>query len=363
MPKILIIDDDEKLRSLIDKAFAMRGFDVVQTSNGTEGLKLAKIHTPDLIVCDVNMDGLDGYEVLAELKKNPITAATPFIFMTGLADLKGMRQGMTLGADDYLAKPFKVEDLLTAVANRLQKQQMMREQADQKLASLRTNISMMLPHELLTPLTGILGASELLASDAANLSPSQIVEFAQVIRQSGFRLRRLIENFLIYAQIELLAADPAKMASLERSPTLDARTILTSQAGERAQAANRAKDLEVKLCPASVAVSEAHFQKIAFELIDNAFKFSKLGTPVLVASSTGGGTFELVIQDRGRGMKTESLKNIGAYIQFERKFYEQQGSGLGLAIARRLVAIHRGEFSIESELNQGTRIKVALPVA
>ena len=291
------------------------------------------------------MDGLDGYDVLGALRNDPVLSTTPFVLMTGQADLRGMRQGMTLGADDYLAKPFSVGELLAAVSNRLQKNQLLRDQADQKLASLRTHISMMLPHELLTPLTGILGASDLLRTEAASLSREQIAEFAQAIKDSVARLHRLVQNFLIYAQIELLASDPARLAALDRGPTMAADQFLKELAWKQAQAAGRSNDLRLKLGPGAVAVSRDHFQKIISELLDNAFKFSMPGTPVSVVSAAQTHMLRVEISDRGRGMKPEHTAAIGAYVQFERKFYEQQGSGLGLVIAKRLVEIHGGQFS------------------
>lgn len=363
MPRILVIDDEERARFTIRQALSMQGFEVTEAPDGAAGLKLARSHVPDLVLCDVHMDGLNGYEVLGELRNDPMLAMTPFVLMTGQADLGGMRQGMTLGADDYLVKPFSIAELLAAVSNRLQKNQLLRAQADQKLASLRTHISMMLPHELLTPLTGILGASDLICTEAASLSRDQITEFAQAIKDSGARLQRLIQNFLIYAQIELLASDPARLASLDHGPTLAAQQFLTDLAIATAEASGRRADLRLDLVPADLAMSADHFRKIASELLDNAFKFSKPGTPVTVASAIQGSTLRLEISDHGRGMKPEHVADIGAYVQFERKFYEQQGSGLGLAIAKRLVEIHGGQFSIQSQLNHGTCVRLTLPLA
>jgi signal transduction histidine kinase len=361
--KILIIDDEECARSVIRQGLALGGFAVTEAPDGATGLKLARVHAPDLILCDVNMDGLNGYEVLAALRNDPVLSTTPFVLMTGLADLSGMRQGMTMGADDYLAKPFGLSELLAAVNNRLQKSQLLRQQADQKLASLRSHISMMLPHELLTPLIGILGASEILRTEAGSLSRQQIAEFAQAIKYSGARLQRLIQNFLIYARIELLASDPARLAALDRDPTPATEQFLKDFARGQAEAAGRGADLRLELVSGAVAVSGDHLQKIFAELIDNAFKFSKPGTPVSVVSTAHSRKLRVEISDQGRGMKPEYAADIGAYVQFERKFYEQQGSGLGLIIAKRLAEIHGGQFSIQSQPGEGTQVSFALPLA
>ena len=130
-----------------------------------------------------------------------------------------MRHGMELGADDYLPKPFTTDGLYAAVDARLKKAQTVRDEAERKLAHLRDNISLMLPHELRTPLNGILANAEMLAASAATLKPAEIAEMGQDIHQSGQRLERLIENFLIYAQLELIAADPKNVNALRLGRT------------------------------------------------------------------------------------------------------------------------------------------------
>src|SRR5437588_5387582 len=212
MKKILIIDDEEWLREMMLLALRQRGFEVIEAENGERGIELARKELPDLILCDVNMDKVDGYLTLSSLRSEPLTAAIPFILMTGLADQAGMRHGMELGADDYLPKPFTIEALYAAVDARLKKAQTLRKEAEQKLADLRDNISLMLPHELRTPLNGILAYGEILAADAATLPAREIAEMGQVIHDSGKRLERLIENFLIFAQLEILGTDPQKIS-------------------------------------------------------------------------------------------------------------------------------------------------------
>ena len=169
MKRILVIDDEEWLREMVHIALAQKGFDVVEAENGAVGIDKARKELPDLILCDVNMEKVDGYLTLSSLRNEPATAAIPFILMTGLADNAGMRHGMELGADDYLPKPFTIEELYAAVEARLKKAQALRQEAEKKLADLRDNISLMLPHELRTPLNGILAYGEILAAEAATL--------------------------------------------------------------------------------------------------------------------------------------------------------------------------------------------------
>src|SRR5580765_4379213 len=199
MKKILVIDDEEWLREMVHLALSQKGYEVVEAANGAIGVQVALKELPDLILCDVNMEKMDGYRTLSSMRNEPATASIPFILMTGLADNAGMRHGMELGADDYLPKPFTIDALYGAVEARLKKVQAIRQEAERKLADLRDNISLMLPHELRTPLNGILAYGEILRTDAATLPASELVEMGQVIYDSGRRLERLIENFLIYA--------------------------------------------------------------------------------------------------------------------------------------------------------------------
>jgi EAL domain-containing protein (putative c-di-GMP-specific phosphodiesterase class I)/FixJ family two-component response regulator len=128
MKKILVIEDEQVIRENILKLLKAEGFDVTGAANGLQGLSSAMSNVPDVILCDVMMPKLDGYGVLAALRSNPISATVPFVFLTGRADRSQMRQGMELGADDYLTKPFTKAELVGAVVSRLKKQQAVAEQ-------------------------------------------------------------------------------------------------------------------------------------------------------------------------------------------------------------------------------------------
>jgi signal transduction histidine kinase len=347
------------LREVIRLSLEHSGFEVMEAENGATGVQTAVDQLPDLILCDVKMDRMDGYRTLAALRQENSTAPIPFILMTGQADTAGMRQGMELGADDYLSKPFTVPQLLAAVNVRLKKHQTVRELAERKLADLRANISLALPHELLTPLNGILGFSDILISDHGSLQPEEVVSMAQAIRHSAKRLHRLIENFLIFAQIELLEADHVNL--VQQGQVVEVRGAVERITRGRAALVGRSGDLVLEVGEGKVLVSEDYFAKIVEELIENAFKFSSAGTAVRVSGGVEGASYVLRIEDHGRGMRPEHLAEVGAYMQFERKIYEQQGSGLGLTVAKRLTELHGGELRLQSELNVGTTVEVRLP--
>lgn len=123
MKKILIIDDDPVMRSNLRDILEMENLRPVIAANGPAGLLAARNEAPDLILCDVLMPCMDGYDVLAALRKDAATARTPFIFLTAKGEHADVRAGMNLGADDYLVKPVKAEDLLEAIAARLERAQ------------------------------------------------------------------------------------------------------------------------------------------------------------------------------------------------------------------------------------------------
>jgi signal transduction histidine kinase len=361
MKKILVIDDEEWLREMVQMALRQRGYEVVEAENGAIGIEKARKELPDLILCDVNMEKVDGYSTLSSLRNEPATAAIPFILMTGLADHAGMRHGMELGADDYLPKPFTIEGLYAAVDARLKKAQTVRAEAERKLSDLRDNISMMLPHELRTPLNGILAYGEILHNDAPTLQPGEITEMGQVIYDCGRRLERLIENFLIYSQLELWAVDPHKVNLLRRTQTADSARLVEQHARKQAEEAKRPADLQLSLNKVPVPMGEEYLTKVVDELVQNAFKFSKPGSVVRVTLSETPAAAVLSVNDAGRGFSAEHIASVGAYMQFDRKLHEQQGLGLGLTIARRLTELHGGTLTIQSEAGVGTNVTIKLP--
>ena len=361
MKKILVIDDEEWLREMVNLALRQRGYDVVEAENGAVGIEKALKELPDLILCDVNMEKVDGYLTLSSLRNDPATAAMPFILMTGLADNAGMRHGMELGADDYLPKPFTIDALYAAVEARLKKSQTMREEAERRLADLRDAISLALPHELRSPLNGIIAYGEIFKLEGGSLKPDEIVEMGQVICDSGCRLERLVENFLIYAQLELFSTDPSKITALRGKQTVRPARVIADHARRQAEFVNRLTDLLLEVNDTPVPMSEEYLGKVVDELVQNALKFSSAGRRVRVELAETPESLTMTVNDLGRGFSTEQIAKVGAYMQFDRKMHEQQGLGLGLSIARRLTELHGGTMTIQSEQGEGTTVQVRLP--
>ncbi|MBW4469028.1 MAG: response regulator [Stenomitos rutilans HA7619-LM2] len=361
MKKILVVEDETSIRESLLELLAVEGFSVLSAENGHLGVQLAQQHIPDLILCDVTMPRLDGYQVLTRLRQHVDTSAIPFIFLTARGTQEDFRQGMDLGADDFLAKPCTADELLTAIASRFSKQAAVDRQSQKQLDALRSSIALSLPHELRTPLNGILGLTEVLMDDFQSIDRHEMLELAQGIHNAAERLSRLIQNFLLYADLEITARDPDRLLALRSDETRLPEILITNVATAIAHQEGREADLELDLQNRSIQISDLKLKKIVEELVSNAFKFSATGTSVAVRTRVTATGLLLSVSDRGRGMTAEQIASLGAYMQFERKFYEQQGSGLGVAIAKRLVEVHGGTLAIDSMPGQYTTVQVTLP--
>jgi two-component system, sensor histidine kinase and response regulator len=362
MPTILVIEDEKNVRQNIVELLTYENFSVIVAENGRMGVQLAQAEIPDLIICDVMMPETDGHEVLKILRQQLTTATIPFIFLTAKSDKTDFRQGMELGADDYLTKPFTRAELLAAISSRLEKQIAIHQQSQKKLDDLRSSIAMSLPHEMRTPLNGILGFSEILIKEIDILPRHEIREMAESIHQSGERLYRLIKNFLLYAELELIATDPQKIQTLQDYHTGFPTTSLKILLVEKAKKIGRDADLKMDFSTSGwLKICETRLYKIIEELVDNALKFSPLGTKIYMKSDLVNNQLKISITDYGRGMSASQIADLGAYRQFERKLYEQQGSGLGLSIAKLLTELHGGQLLIDSKPNEKTTVQVLLP--
>ena len=361
MKRVLVIDDTPEILEVISECLTYQGLETVIAGDGATGIRLAQQKPPDLIICDVNMPGLDGYTVLLALRKIEQTATVPFIFLTGVADKVNVRRGMELGADDYLTKPFTQKELKAAVSARLEKQAEVQRQTDRRLDELRGSLTLALPHELRTPLNGILGLAGILIEDYASCSPEEVLATAQDIHASAERLHSLIENFLVFSQIQLLITERKSLVCGEYLP-IPGQDVVPEIAHSIARRHKREEDLRLSVTEVDFEMPGENLTKILTETLDNAFKFSTPGQPVLVEiRKASSGASEIVIKDHGRGMTSDQIAKIGPHTQFERQQYEQQGAGLGLIIAKRMTELLGGEYRIVSQPNVGTEITVHFP--
>ena len=185
MKTVLVIEDKHIVQAAIRDWLEEEGFRTLGAANGKIGLELIQSQRPDLILCDVVMPVMDGYQVLMQLRQDPSTTTIPFVFLTVKGSNADWRYGMELGADDYLVKPCTAKELINAVTSRLEKQALLQSQmqseSQQQLETLRHSIAFSLPQEFRTPITGILTGLELLRLSADR--PSEVLELANSIEE------------------------------------------------------------------------------------------------------------------------------------------------------------------------------------
>lgn len=172
MTTILAIEDETKIRENIQEILELEGFDVLAAENGKIGVQLAQKHRPDLIICDVMMPELDGYDVLVNLRQDPNTLKIPFIFLSARATKADFRKGMSLGADDYLTKPFTPGELREAISTRLEKQTMMIARYAQELERAMGSSS----QPVTSPIQPTTGAVACVAAPVKVIQPTGVLD-------------------------------------------------------------------------------------------------------------------------------------------------------------------------------------------
>lgn len=356
--KILIIDDDVHVCQIVQRMLSAENFHVLTAQDGQTGIELAQQYYPDLIFCDLLMPDIDGYEVLRRLRNHQRIFATPFVFLTACNSTQDMRQGLSSGADDYLLKPFTQEELLRTVEVRLLQREQLKNFYNQSLEELRRNIAIALPHELRTPLVGILGASSFLMSSHRDLEPPLVDELLTDIYQSGQRLHNLIQKFLYFVRLQ----ERCRVGELPLMSFVGGISELVKSLIDTVIIpAGRGEDLQVDVQLGAIAMISTDLSSLLRELLENAVKFSPKGTPIQLKLWEEDQVFRLEISDQGRGMTPIQISQIGAYQQFDRDQLEQQGMGLGLAIAQLITRIYRGTMTIDSPPDQGTTIRFTFP--
>jgi signal transduction histidine kinase len=351
------------LRDEIADVLALNGFLVDTAADGKMALAHVRAQRPDLIICDLTMPELDGYSTLQAIRGDPATELVPFLLLSGRESRQDVRHGMELGADDYITKPFKVEELLRAVTAALDKRARFERKAELDLDQLREHVALALPHELRTPLSAIIGYAEMLTDPGADASSPDVSSLAHQIIGASQRLNRMSENALLYVQLELLRGGRGLVDRGDASATTDLGVIVGSQARSKSAEYGRAGDLAMDLSDVRVAVNASYVAKIVDEIVDNACKFSEPGSPIRISTTLRSQYGTLCVTDGGCGMTDEQIGVVGGFTQFERSVREQQGLGLGLTIATRIAMVWAGSLAITSTPGVGTTVTVSLPTA
>jgi DNA-binding response OmpR family regulator/two-component sensor histidine kinase len=360
--RIQVIEDEINIRENIQELLEAKGYLVRVSANGKQGVLDAIDFKPHLIVCDVMMPKMDGYKVLEYIRKTSVIQNTPFIFLTARVDKNDIRQGMDLGADDYLTKPFTYKELLKAIESRLKRQQKIIGEYAKVKHDLDTTVFATYYHEFNTPLHGILGGLNLMLNARDSFNEQQVQELLTSILKSGLRLNHSLANLMLFEEIRRAEVYPELISMFTEgiAKTNWVQKVKTELQTMSKEIYNRAGDIVIDLEVAEVRMGGEYLQRIILELVDNALKFSKRGEKVYVTGALNGEEYRLEVKDSGRGFELLSLADIAPFKQFNRKRFEQQGLGIGLFLVKRLTELNNGDLRIVTSEGEGTQVEVNL---
>lgn len=360
--RIQVIEDEINIRENIQELLEAKGYTVRVSPNGKQGVLDAIDFKPHLIVCDVMMPKMDGYKVLEYVRKTSIIQNTPFIFLTARVDKNDIRQGMDLGADDYLTKPFTYKELLKAIESRLKRQQKIIGEYAKVKHDLDTTVFATYYHEFNTPLHGILGGLNLMLNARDSFNEQQVQELLTSILKSGLRLNHSLANLMLFEEIRRAEVYPELLSMFSGgvAKTTWVQKVKTELQTMSKEIYNRGDDVVIDLQVTEVKMGVEYLQRIILELVDNALKFSKRGEKVYVTGFVNKEDYRLEVKDSGRGFELQSLSDIAPFKQFNRKRFEQQGLGIGLFLVKRLIELNDGDMRIISSEGEGTQVEVNL---
>jgi two-component system sensor histidine kinase/response regulator len=332
-PTTLLVEDDRLIRETLSSVLEEDGFRVFAAADGVEALQTLRAEELDLVISDIRMPRMNGFELLAQVRAMPGRREIPFVFLSAMAATSDIRTGMALGADDYITKPFKAEEVCSSLRARLKRADELAEAAKND----RLFLTRYLPHELRTPLTGILGFASLMRDTAAEgraLSKEETAEFGRMIEISGQRLLGAADNLTLLRELgDLLQSGRHLAQDSARGQVWTEATRLLAR--KTAMIYGREDDLTFDLDPADLRLPGTYLPRVFALLVDNACKFSLPGTPISVRGRIESGKYRLTVSDRGGGMSAEQAAEAGLARQFGREVHEQQGLGLGLEIVQR----------------------------
>jgi CheY-like chemotaxis protein/two-component sensor histidine kinase len=372
VPLIFVIDDEPDNFDVIETFLSDADYQLNYAASGQEALMLLNTFSPDLILLDVMMPGLDGIEVCQQLKASSQWQAIPIIMVTALTSKEDLSRCLEAGADDFISKPVNRFELRARVKSMLRiKQQYDRIQEfsviqrdtinilGQNLEELTGNLAFSLSHELNTPLNGIIGVIEVLKDNIQDMEITEVREILSWADQSANRLNELTKKFLLYLQLEITVSQHKDLGTAQtRFSAADIKMALEIHA----KSYERNKDLKFELKEATLSLPEKYLSILLKELVDNALKYSACGTEIQIKSQIIDGMLNISIHDWGRGMTAYQISRIDAFRQFERKEHQQPGIGIGLKIVMKIVQLAGGHFSIQSVYKRETKVTISLPI-
>lgn len=377
--EILVVDDTPQTLQLLVTVLSGANYAVRPADSGALAMASIEASPPDLILLDVKMPQMSGFEVCRRLKQNPDTQEIPVIFLSGLSDLDDRVQGFQLGAVDFVTKPFQREELLARVKTHLELARLRSHLAEEvakkthalqsaydeleKASRLKDEFLSTMSHELRTPLTAVIGLAEVLRTGAYGGMNQEQTEVLEVVETSGRRLLRMINDILEYAQLvagqvtlqtmECAVADLVKSAMESVRSVADKKKILL--------------DFPLTEPNGSVWLDPQIVKKILVVLLENAVKFTEAGgsAGIVIQSAAGKKMVEFEVWDTGCGIAEANMFRLfKPFVQLDAGIDRtHEGSGLGLALAQKLANLHGGEIRVTSKLGEGSRFCVSLPQA
>jgi signal transduction histidine kinase len=370
--RVLIVDDEPRNRELLQVMLSGEAFEIQMATSGEEALAMVAERPPDIMLLDVMMPGMSGYEVAERIKSDLATKNIPIILVTALDDRGARLLGLAAGVEDFLSKPVDRAELIARVRNLLRHKAAneelkaaLAEAHDARLMAEHANSAKTLflramSHELRTPLNAISGYTELLELGIHGVvNPAQLQDLARIKRAAAY-LTRLINDVLAIARLE--GARPLELVSIVVNPMLAEVEGLC-----RLQAKAKGLTLTVaeSACDIVVTADAERFQQILLNLITNAIKFTHAGG-IEVNCGVEGDMMRVQVKDTGIGVRAADCERVfEPFVQIDRHLTTatQQGVGLGLSISRELARAMRGDLTLESSEGVGCIFTLSLPLA
>lgn len=359
---VFIVDDNPNNLSLLAGILRGAGYRVRMANAPGRALGMIQTLPPELIMMDVAMPEMDGYELCREVKARPETADVPVIFLSALSEPLDKVRAFEAGGVDYVTKPFDAAEILARLDCQLKLRRIQRELAEKNrelahLNELKNRFLGMAAHDLRSPLTVVLAFAELLESDSLDDQQRQAIA---TIRRTGEFMLRLVNDLLDLSAIE------AGQLRLDLSAVDVVALVETAVDLNRRLAVPKGISLELRAAPEPLTAwaDPARIQQVLNNLIGNALKFSKPGTTVEVEVARLEAEARVSVADEGPGIPAAELERL--FEPFRRGAAKATGgeksTGLGLAIVRRIIAAHGGRIWAESEPERGARFHFTVPL-
>jgi len=358
---VFLVDDTPENLGLLSGILRGAGYSVRMADNGRRALAMVEALLPELVMLDITMPEMDGYEVCRELKERTATAGIPVIFISALSEPLDKVKAFKTGGVDYVTKPFDADEVLARVETQLRLDRLRREMEAKnrelaRLGELKNRFIGIAAHDLRTPLTAVIGYSEVLLDQGAG---GRDREMLKRIQRAGEFMLRLVNDLLDLSAIEAgsirLDLAPTDLLALSRS-SVELHATLAAP-----------KRIAVELLadgPLFARVDEVKLEQVLSNLVGNAVKFSAPGTRVLVSLRRDGALARFAVEDQGPGIPAGELERMFEPFQTTsvKSTAGEKSTGLGLAIVKKIVTAHGGAIRAESEVGRGTTFHFALPL-